>query len=103
MALERIQGSTDGRGQQQEHARFILALAPDEVLVELGVGVELLGEEPSLALFGFGVLFVRRQVKDQVCDDEGLRWLVEPGHILLAESGEVDSFDLFGAVGVKPF
>ena len=40
--------------------------------MEVGVGVELLGEEAGLALLGLGVLFVRGQVEDQVGDDEGL-------------------------------
>ena len=52
--------------------RLVLALAPNEVPVELGVGVELLGEEAGLALLGLGVLFFRGQVEDQVSDDEGL-------------------------------
>jgi len=55
-----------------EYARLVLGLTPDEVPVKLGVGVELLGEEPGLALLGPGVLFFRGQVEDQVGDDEGL-------------------------------
>ena len=78
-----------------KHALLILTLAPDEVLVELGVGIELLGEETGLALLGLGVLFLSGQVEDQVGDDKGLRGLVEPGDILLAETGEVDSVNLF--------
>ena len=65
--------------------------------MELGVGVELLGEEAGLALLGLGVLFVSGQVEDQVGDDEGLCWLVKPGDILLAEAREVASVDLFAS------
>jgi hypothetical protein len=66
--------------------------------VELGVGVELLREQAGLALLGFRILFGRRQVEDQVCDDEGLGCLMEPGDIFLAEAREVDGVDLFGTV-----
>lgn len=66
--------------------------------MELGVGVELLREQTGLALLRLGILFVSRQVEDQVCDDEGLRWLMKPGDIFLAEAGEVDGIDLFGTV-----
>ena len=82
-----------------KHARLVLALTPDEVLVELSVRAELLGEEACLALFGLGVLFVSGQVEDQVGDDEGLRWLVKPCDVLLAEAREVTSIDLFGTTG----
>lgn len=85
-------------GRRAEYVRLVLALAPDEILVELVVGLELLGEEAGLALLGLGVLFGGGQVEDQVGDDEGLGWLVKPGDILLAEPREVDSVDLFGAV-----
>jgi len=87
--------STRMRGSVR-YVRLVLTLTPDEVLVELGVRAELLGEETGLALLGLGVLFVGGQVEDQVCDDEGLCWLVKPGDILLAEAGEVASVDLFG-------
>ena len=66
--------------------------------MELGVGVELLREQTGLSLLRLGILFVSRQVEDQVCDDEGLRWLMEPGDIFLAEAREVDGIDLFGTV-----
>jgi hypothetical protein len=85
-------------GRRAEYIRLVLALAPDEILVELVVGLELLGEEAGLALLGLGVLFGGGQVEDQVGDNEGLGWLVIPGDILLAEPREVDSVDLFGAV-----
>jgi hypothetical protein len=78
-----------------KHARLVLALAPNEVPMELCGRVELLGEDAGLALLGLGVLFGRGQVEDQIGDDEALRRLVEPGDILLAEAGEVDSVDLF--------
>lgn len=55
-----------------EHVHLVLALAPDEVLVELGVGIELLCEEAGLALLRFRVLFCGGQVEDQVCDNKGL-------------------------------
>lgn len=51
---------------------LVLALAPNEILVEFGVGVELLGEDAGLALLGLVVLFESGQVEDQVGDDEGL-------------------------------
>ena len=63
--------------------------------MELGVRVELLSEEAGLAFLGQGVLFIRGQVEDQICDDEGLCRLVKPSNVLLAEAGEVDSIDLF--------
>lgn len=66
----RIGGWT--RGSIQNYIRLILALSPDEVLVIVRVGIELLGEKTGLPLFGLGVLFVSGQVEDQVCDDEGL-------------------------------
>lgn len=69
--------------------------------MELGVRVELLGEEAGLSLLRLGVLFVRGQVKDQVGDDERLCGLVEPGDVLLAKAGEVDGFDLFGTTGIS--
>lgn len=55
-----------------KHLRLVLTLTPDETLVELGVGVEFLGEEASLPLLGLGVLFVSGQVEDQVGNYEGL-------------------------------
>ena len=79
----------------EKYVRLVLTLAPDEVLVELGVGIEFLGEDAGLALLGQGVLLGGGQVEDQVGDDEGLCWLVKPGDILLAEAREVDSVDLF--------
>ena len=36
--------------------RLVLAFAPNEILVEFGVGVQLLGEDAGLALLGQGVL-----------------------------------------------
>lgn len=78
-----------------KHARLVLALAPNEILMELGVRVELLSEEASLALLGLGVLFDRGQIEDQIGDDESLCRLVKPGDVLLAEAGEVDGIDLF--------
>ena len=51
---------------------LVLALAPNEILVEFSVGVELLGEDAGLALLGLAVLFESGQVEDQVGDDEGL-------------------------------
>lgn len=90
------------------YARLVLGLAPNEVLMEISGRAELLSEEAGLALFlseflseeaglalvELGVLFVRGQVEDQVGDDECSRFPVKPGDILLAEAGEVDSFDL---------
>jgi len=58
--------------RRAEYVHLVLGLTPDEVPVELGVWVELLGEEAGLALLGHGVLFVGGQVEDQVGDDEGL-------------------------------
>jgi hypothetical protein len=52
--------------------RLVFTLIPDEFFVEIGVGVELLGEETRLALLRFGVLFISGQVENQVGDDEGL-------------------------------
>ena len=96
------------------YARLVLGLAPNEVLMEISgrAGVELLSEEAGIALYlsdflsdfpgggaglalvGLGVLFFRGQVEDQVGDDECSRFPVKPGDILLAEAGEVDSFNL---------
>jgi hypothetical protein len=95
------QRSGEKRGGAQEYVHLILALTPDEVLMELGGGIELLGEETSLTLLGLGVLLGGGQVEDQVGDNEGLRRLVKPGDILLAEAREVDSVDLFGTIGIR--
>lgn len=84
-----------------KHIRLILALVPDEVFVKVGVGIKLLGEETGLALLGHGVLFSSRQIKNQVRNDEGLRRLVEPGDVFLAEAREVNGVDLFGTVRVR--
>lgn len=70
--------------------------------MELGVGIEFLCEEAGFALLGLGVLFFSRQVEDQVGDDKGLCWLVEPGDIFLAKTGEVYSVDLFGTTKSGP-
>lgn len=87
----------DGRRVGVNYILLILALSPDEVLVEFRGGVELLGEKTGLALFGFGILLSSGQVEDQVGDDEGLCRFVKPGHILLAEAGEIDGVNLFGS------
>jgi len=63
--------------------------------MELGVRVELLSEEAGLALLGFGILFDRGQIEDQIGNDEGFCRLVKPGDVLLVEAGEVDGIDLF--------
>lgn len=44
--------------EKKKHIRLILALSPEEVPVEVRVGIELLGEKTGLALLGLGVLFV---------------------------------------------
>ena len=89
-------------GRSAKYARLVLALAPNEVLMELSIRVELLSEEAGLALLGLGVLFVRGQVEDQIGDDEGLCWFVKPSDVLLAKAGEVNSVDLLvGGVGIR--
>lgn len=66
----RIGGRTGG--SVKIYTRLILALLPEELLVEVRVGVELLGEKTGLALPGHGILFGGGQVENQVCDYEGL-------------------------------
>ena len=72
IALRENQGSVREWEKIRKYALLVLALAPYEALVEIGVGVELLGEETGLARLGLGVLFSGGQVEDQVSNDKGL-------------------------------
>jgi hypothetical protein len=64
--------SVDGREVVYKCVRLILALFPKERLVEVSVGIELLGEKTGLGLLGLEMLFGSGQVENQVSDDEGL-------------------------------